>query len=296
MYVSLDQSKKELDGFGKATSLYPHSQNTHEVDDFSLLDDKKLELFMRQLSKMLEANLPLEKSLTIIANGGNSDEETEIFRDIISGLRDGKSFSEMVGRHLSEHNSIMVALLKAGELSGNLAQAVVPMAAIVVFWLSATVQQYWWIIASVIGLFIYFIVVKLRHGGIYNLVTSIFAILPGFKELPDKIEINVICRLLGSLITNKVKLKNGAKVSVAFMEAECFPKNLIQMVHIGEESGELGPMFLRSADFLDEEIDGKIKRFLTLFEPIMLVVIGVMIGGLLYGLFSAILSVNDTVL
>ena len=341
-----------------------------------VLSDKELELLLRQLSKMLGAKLSLEKALGIIASGDLDLQRTIVSKELLDQLRQGKSFSDIFANFLTQENIMLASLLKSGEMSGNLAQAVaemeklvvsrnktihkiqssmvypailsaisfmsliiilfyvipqfsslldqnqntLPAAAKVVFWLSDSIREWGWLVFSLFLIIVYKAYNTIRSGGLFNLVNKAFGIMPGFTELPDKIQINMICKLMGTLLSNGVKIlnalevtrdamsdeafyealdeiidavKSGASAEIAFSDTDLFPVTFLQMIRIGEESGDLGSMFSRSSDILEEEIDSKIKRFLILFEPLILLGIGLMIGGLLYGLFSAILSVNS---
>ena len=70
------------------------------------------------------------------------------------------------------------------------------------------------------------------------------------------------------------------------------PREAIEMIRIGEEAGDLGGMITRTSSDMREAVDRDLERFLLLFQPALIVGVGLMIGVSLYALFSAIVSVN----
>ena len=85
-------------------------------------------------------------------------------------------------------------------------------------------------------------------------------------------------------------------IAKAAYASGAFPPFLVRMVQVGEETGNVGAMLVRAADMIEERAEQQIQRFVIVFQPMILVIIGIIIGGLLYGLFSAILSINQTIL
>jgi len=69
-----------------------------------------------------------------------------------------------------------------------------------------------------------------------------------------------------------------------------FPPMVTQMVAVGEQTGELDQMLEQLADYYEEEADGAIANMMTLFEPIMIVFLGVVIGGIVISLYLPIFS------
>jgi general secretion pathway protein F len=65
------------------------------------------------------------------------------------------------------------------------------------------------------------------------------------------------------------------------------------MVMVGEETGQLEKMLLRVADVYDNEVQTTVKRLLNLMEPILILGLGLLIGGIIMSILLAILSVND---
>ena len=87
-------------------------------------------------------------------------------------------------------------------------------------------------------------------------------------------------------------VESGAALSTALRTSQLLPREAIEMIRIGEEAGDLGGMISRTSGDMREAADRELERFLLLFQPALIVVVGLMIGVSLYALFSAIVSVN----
>ncbi len=147
-----------------------------------------------------------------------------------------------------------------------------------------------------------------------------FLRLPLFGDLIAKVETARLSRTLGTLLGNGVSLLNaltivretlsnqvlaGALGEVAehvktgrgladpLLEAGRFPKLAVQMIRVGEETGQLQEMLLQVADTYDGEVQTAVKRLLTLLEPALILGLGVIIAGIIMSILVAILSLND---
>ncbi|WP_049723712.1 type II secretion system F family protein [Gilvimarinus polysaccharolyticus] len=96
-----------------------------------------------------------------------------------------------------------------------------------------------------------------------------------------------------SLETLAPAVKRGGRVSQALAESGDFSPMMVQMVRVGEESGQLGSMLLELARVYDDEVSAGVKRSLTLLEPILILAMGGMIGFIIVAILMGILSVND---
>ena len=76
-------------------------------------------------------------------------------------------------------------------------------------------------------------------------------------------------------------------------EGGFFPVKMIQMVTLGEETGQMGKMLETAANELDRTIEIRIKRYLALVEPIAILLMGLIIGAVVISMLSAILGIND---
>ncbi len=76
---------------------------------------------------------------------------------------------------------------------------------------------------------------------------------------------------------------------------ELFPSSIRQMFRVGEDTGTLDDQLVTAAAYLDRELDYKIKRFTSLFEPAVIVFVGVMVGFVAIALVSAMYGIYNQV-
>lgn len=144
--------------------------------------------------------------------------------------------------------------------------------------------------------------------------------LPLVGDLIAKVEVARFSRSLGTLLGNGVtllnalfiiketlgnrvmaegldgvatQLKQGLGLGKPMMETGLFPKLAVHMVMVGEETGQLEAMLLRVADVYDNEVQTTVKRMLGLMEPVLILGLGLLIGGIIMSILLAILGAND---
>ncbi len=83
-----------------------------------------------------------------------------------------------------------------------------------------------------------------------------------------------------ALLGVREKLIKGEGLSGPMQESEIFPSMLSSMIHIGEETGSLDEILYKTADFYDDELEAQIQATTALIEPLMIVIMGVIIGGI----------------
>ena len=88
-------------------------------------------------------------------------------------------------------------------------------------------------------------------------------------------------------------MREGGALAVAMNDSGAFSDVAIKMVEVGESTGALQEMLNSLADFYDEEIDTNLGRFITLVEPILLVVMGLIIAGLLLSLYMPLFNMGS---
>ena len=87
----------------------------------------------------------------------------------------------------------------------------------------------------------------------------------------------------------------GSALTTAMTSANVFPNMVLQMSAIGEESGALDDMLGRAAEFYEEEVDEMVKGLSTLMEPIIIVVLGTLIGGIVVSMYLPIFKIGQVV-
>src|ERR1700722_16571982 len=100
-------------------------------------------------------------------------------------------------------------------------------------------------------------------------------------------------RIAGTLEQVSQGVKRGEGIAGPLAKAGQFPPLASHLLAVGEETGNLDAMFGRMADIYDTETRSAIRRFTSLFEPLIILVMGVMVGTLILSLMLAITSIND---
>ncbi|MFC1889977.1 type II secretion system F family protein [Thermodesulfobacteriota bacterium] len=145
---------------------------------------------------------------------------------------------------------------------------------------------------------------------------------PVFGELLKKIAVSRFTRTLGTLVSSGVPILDGLMITAksagnkvieqAIMETrlsisegktiaapleECdvFPPMVTQMISVGESTGSLDAMLAKIADFYDDEVDNTVNNLTALMEPMMMVFLGVVIGGLMMAMYLPIFKMASVV-
>jgi len=93
----------------------------------------------------------------------------------------------------------------------------------------------------------------------------------------------------------QTEVSTGTSLTIAMQNANVFPNMVTQMVAIGEESGALDSMLGKVADFFEEEVDEAVASLSSLMEPLIMVVLGVLIGGLVIAMYLPIFKLGSVV-
>jgi type IV pilus assembly protein PilC len=91
------------------------------------------------------------------------------------------------------------------------------------------------------------------------------------------------------------EISTGTSLTVAMQNAEVFPNMVLQMTAIGEESGALDSMLSKVADFFEAEVDDAVDAMSSLMEPVIMVVLGTLIGGLVVAMYLPIFKMGSVV-
>ncbi len=161
---------------------------------------------------------------------------------------------------------------------------------------------------------------KTPAGKLY--MDGVFLKLPLFGDLVRKTAVARFARTFGALsragvpiltsleitgdtsgnqvITNALDVarqavKEGGQIAPAIEKEEVFPVMAIQMISIGEETGELDKMLMKVADFYENEVEEAVKALTSIMEPLMIMVLGGMVGSILVGMYLPIFSIMDLI-
>ncbi|HXV22661.1 MAG TPA: type II secretion system F family protein [Alphaproteobacteria bacterium] len=146
---------------------------------------------------------------------------------------------------------------------------------------------------------------------------------PLIGDVVQKAEVARFCRTLGTLSDNDVpildalriagdaianqaiaeairslgqRLRRGERMAPHLLRSRVFPRLAVQLVKVGEESGELGPMLLRIADIYDEEVKRSLQRLVSMLVPAITIALGLLVAGIVATMLNAILGAYDLTL
>jgi type IV pilus assembly protein PilC len=197
-----------------------------------------------------------------------------------------------------------------------------PLATRFVIGLSSALKTYWWAIGLGIG------------GGGYLLkkyyatpdgklrVDRFLLHVPVLGDVLRKSAVSRFTRTLGTLISSGVSILDGLEItaktagnrvvqdaimasrssiaggdtiSAPLAKSNVFPPMVISMISVGEQTGGLDEMLAKIADFYDEEVDAAVSGLLSLLEPIMIVFLGVVVGGMVVAMYLPIFDMVNAV-
>lgn len=188
--------------------------------------------------------------------------------------------------------------------------------------MSAIVRGYWYIIFPSIGGSVWALVAYIKTPFGRSQFDHVALKAPIFGDIIRKVAIARFTRTLGTLLRSGVPLMSAleitqdtagnihiaagiAKVREAVSEGEgmtkpleqtkLFPPMVTQMIAIGEESGNVDTMLSKVADFYDEEVEQAVKALTSLLEPLMMVLIGGMVGSIIIGMYLPMFSVISAI-
>jgi type IV pilus assembly protein PilC len=103
-----------------------------------------------------------------------------------------------------------------------------------------------------------------------------------------------------SVVTDAIKkvsadVEKGDHLTSALSRQPIFPPMMLRMVAAGESTGKIDVMLEKIADFWDEEIEAMLDALTSLIEPLLIVVLGVIVGGIVIAMFLPIFKLNDVV-
>jgi len=93
----------------------------------------------------------------------------------------------------------------------------------------------------------------------------------------------------------QTEISTGTSLTIAMQNSEVFPNMVVQMVSIGEEAGSLDSMLSKVADFYEAEVDDAVDALQSLMEPIIMVVLGTLIGGMVVSMYLPIFKLGQVV-
>lgn len=190
-----------------------------------------------------------------------------------------------------------------------------PLPTLIVIKLSDFAARFWWlIIAGAIGIVVGIRAYYRTEGG-RSLIDALVLKVPVFGTLVRKVAVARFTRTLGTLVSSGVPILEGLRITArtagnrvverAVLETRAsvtagktlaeplkastvFPPMVVQMISVGEQTGALDAMLNKIADFYDDEVDTAVSALTALLEPLMIVFLGVVIGGLVIAMYLPI--------
>ncbi|MDX1630875.1 MAG: type II secretion system F family protein [Thermoanaerobaculia bacterium] len=339
------------------------------------ISEKRVAIFTRQFSVMLDAGLPLVQCLEILG----SQEEHRTFREIIQKIRSdveqGASLADAMRKHPKAFDNLYVNMIAAGEAGGILdiilqrlstyiektvklksqvKSALIYPAAVI----AIAILVVWIILWKVIPVFAQLfaglggelplptriVITASRFLGRYSLflipviILGAFAFNRAYKNsdrfryvvdaallkipiigmLLRKIAIARFCRTLSTLTSSGVPILDGLEitartsgnavieeavlavrksveegktVSEPLGQTKVFPPMVVQMIGVGEQTGALDQMLSKIADFYEDEVDTAVSGLMKLIEPILITVLGGIIGFIVAAMYLPMYSI-----
>ncbi len=116
------------------------------------------------------------------------------------------------------------------------------------------------------------------------------SLLPALTIVKDTVDNRALANSLEGVL---VRLKAGQGFARPLMETGLYPKLAVHMVAVGEETGKLDSMLLKVAEVYDVEVNTTLKRALGLLEPVLILTLAVVVGGIIFALMSALLGLTE---
>jgi type IV pilus assembly protein PilC len=190
-----------------------------------------------------------------------------------------------------------------------------PLPTRIVIGLSEGLQSYWWAVGMIVGGAIYAIKKYYATNDGKLVIDRLMLKAPVLGDVLRKSAVSRFTRTLGTLIGSGVSILDGLEITAktsgnrviqdAILESRAsiaggetisgplrksnvFPPMVISMINVGEQTGGLDEMLGKIADFYDEEVDAAVSGLLALMEPVMIVFLGVVVGGMVVAMYLPI--------
>jgi general secretion pathway protein F len=199
-------------------------------------------------------------------------------------------------------------------------EELLPVATKLVISVSNFVSNYWWLLLIGLVFFGFLLRYLFTSPSYRKFWDAKFVKLPVFGDLLVKHETAKFTSSLGSLLSNGVPVLSALPIAKAnlsnslFLEnisrameqfkegkslfhtlstAKLFPSLALQMIKVGEETGELDNMLKRVAEIYEKETSNALQRMVNLFEPAIIILLGIVIGGIIVSILLGMVSIND---
>ena len=197
-----------------------------------------------------------------------------------------------------------------------------PLPTRIVIGASGFLRSYWWVIGAIVITGGYMGKKYYATPGGKLVIDRLMLRMPVLGDVLRKSAVSRFTRTLGTLISSGVSILEGLEITAktagnrviqdAIMQSrssiaggdtiaqplqksKVFPPMVISMIAVGEQTGGLDEMLSKIADFYDEEVDAAVSNLLSLLEPIMIVFLGVVVGGMVVAMYLPIFDMVNAV-
>jgi type IV pilus assembly protein PilC len=98
-----------------------------------------------------------------------------------------------------------------------------------------------------------------------------------------------------AVMKSRASIAGGETIAEPLKRSEVFPPMVVQMINVGEQTGGLDDMLSKIADFYDEEVDSAVGALTSVIEPVMIVFLGAIVGGMVVAMYLPIFDIIKTV-
>jgi type IV pilus assembly protein PilC len=335
---------------------------------------KRIAIFTRQFSVMLDAGLPLVQCLEILGDQEENRTFQAIIQQVRSDVESGSSLADAMRKHPKAFDDLFTNMVAAGESGGILdiilqrlstyiekavklksqvkSALIYPVSIIVIAALVVYIIL-WKVIpvfaqlfagmggempaltrmvisaSNFVGSYSPFIVLIVVFGGVAlnrwhntphgkRILDGLLLRIPVIGMLLRKIAVARFCRTLGTLTASGVPIldgleitaktagnaiiedavmavrksvEEGKSVSEPLAQTKVFPSMVVQMINVGEQTGALDQMLSKIADFYEDEVDTAVAGLMKLIEPVMITVLGAIIGTIVAAMYLPLYSI-----
>jgi len=198
----------------------------------------------------------------------------------------------------------------------------IPLSTQIILAISLYFNKYWYLLISGIFLLCLTLMFYLKTPKGKKQADNLLFVIPILKDLAQKVIVARFCRTLANLLHSgvpilqalevvertignaalkeeidkcKKNVTDGRSLTESFREGKVFPPMVIQMMAVGEHSGNLDELLVKVSDYYDGEVAEATDRLPKLIEPIMIVLLGIVVGAVVMGVLLPMFSVMSSI-
>jgi general secretion pathway protein F len=219
---------------------------------------------------------------------------------------------------------IVLLIFVVPQFQQTFAQAgkALPLPTEIVIYVGTALRKYWWAMILVVAVLVWVVRRRLKSPAVRFRWDGRVLRMPLIGDLLGKVEVARFARTLATLLGNGVtllaglaivkdtmtnsvlaqsldsvitRLREGKGFGKPLAETGLYPKLATQMILVGEESGRLEEMLNRVAEVYDREVQMAIKRFLAVLEPMLILGLAVLIGGIVFSILLGVMGMSELV-